>query len=208
MDDSQKAGATASVTPIKPAKGEPALLRGIVQKLKADFEDYKKAVQQSVNAVAGRATATGEQLMRTFTILGDIETRLETFKTLLIRKDVFTEAEHEATWDEVKGLRVKTSLELIAEGDFVRVSFKATTDDGTLVGEEVDFPTRVGGGHLVIEGALIGKQVGCEPFIHTEKYPNPFPFNPQLAGKTVTFAVSIGKVKTSLHKEKADDRSE
>lgn len=187
---------------LRAARSGPDLVRGLVQKLRADYDGFRAAAVKSIDTVAGRVQLMGEQSMRIFTILGDIETRLETMKAILVRKDVCSEDEFETTWDEVKGLRVKAVGEPIEDGDFVRVTFTATDAAGAVVGQEVNFPVHLGAGHLVIESALVGKEVGTAAFDVVETYPAIFPFNPNLAGKTVTFAVEVGKVKSRIQEGK------
>ena len=197
----KKPGAQAAIPINKPLmpKGQEGLLRTVVQKLRADFEGFKHETVKSAQAVATRAVVIGEQVMRVFTILGDIEGQVEALKTVLIRKDVCSADEFEAAWDEIKGLRVKAAGEPITDGDFVRVDFKIVSD-GKVLSEETNYPMRIGAGHLLIEGALIGKLVGGEPFSVDHTYDKGHQ-NPDLAGKTVTFEVVLGRVKTSIKKE-------
>lgn len=151
------------------------------------------------------------QTMQIFSFLGDVETRLEAFRALLTipkrwlsKKPVFDDDEYDAMWDRIKGIRVRGSGEFVQKGDFVRISYEAF-DDGKLVHAEKGFPVRVGAGALFIEDEIIGKPVGLKSHSFLKTYPKEYEPNPNLAGKTVTFVLSLDKVKTRTEENNGAD---
>ena len=137
------------------------------------------------------------EIMQIFSFLGDIETRLEAMRALAIRGGIFTEADYDRTWDEIKGLRVKGPDELMAKGDFATLNYRVTDDtDGKELAADKNFPVRLGLGALMFEDQMLGQPVGAwadHTFKHT--YPDAYDPNPALSGKTVTFWVSVARVK-------------
>jgi hypothetical protein len=153
------------------------------------------------------------QTMQIFSFLGDVETRLEAFRALLTiprrwlsKKPVFEDEEYDAMWDQIKGIRVRTAGEFVQKGDFVRISYEAH-EAGKLINKEDGFPLRVGAGTLFIEDEIIGKPVGLKGHSFVKTYPKDYAPNPNLAGKTVTFTLTIAKVKTRKEEINGDEGS-
>jgi len=148
-----------------------------------------------------------KQTMQIFSFLGDVETRLEAFRALLTipkrwlsKKPVFEDEEYDAMWDRIKGIRARTIGEFVQKGDFVRVSYEASLD-GKVIAKEESFPLRVGSGVLFIEDEIIGKPVGLKGHSFAKTYPKDYGPNADLAGKTVTFVLSLDKVKTRTEEQ-------
>lgn len=97
------------------------------RQVKQGMETVKKDVIDSLlksNKLEQKISSLHKMLTQVFSFLGDVETRMEAFKTLCIRKDIFTQDEVEDVWNEIKGLRQKSDEELIVKGDFVKISYK------------------------------------------------------------------------------------
>jgi len=137
-----------------------------------------------------------KEIIQIMCFLGDIETRLEALRFLGTSKGTYGQDEYESVWDKIKGLRVKEGHEVIAKGDFVRVSYVATVDD-KVVHKETSFPLRVGAGVLTIEEEIEGLAVNTKAHSFVTTYPENFA-DKSLAGKAVTFLVDIDKVKTRI----------
>lgn len=152
-----------------------------------------------------------QQTMQIFSFLGDIETRLEAFRALLTipkrwlsKKPVFENEEYDAMWDRIKGIRVRTIGEFVQKGDFVKISYEAYEGEKLLHKEE-GFPLRVGAGALFIEDEIIGKPVGLKGHSFIKTYPKDYAPNPNLAGKVVTFVLTLDKVKTRTEENDGDN---
>lgn len=190
-------------------KKQPSLfdLESKIASLSADVGTLKhlmprqlQQLDQRVNSAQRALDHEGAMIKQILTFLGDVETKFETIKTILIRNDIIeTEEDFDTIWDEIKGLRVRNPSETIQKGDFVRVDFeirkKAT---GELVGKERRFPLRLGSGQLVIEDKIIGKTVKDRMHSFEYTYGKDSEYMPN---ETVLFNVWVNKVKTKIGKE-------
>jgi hypothetical protein len=147
----------------------------------------------------GRASAALAKQI--FSYMGDVETRLEAFRVLCIRAGTFTNEELDSTWDQIKGLRVRGPSEVIQQGDYLRITYKACDKkDNQILLAEKEMPLVVGYDHLKIEEYLIGKKVDTKDLKFDIDYPKDYPSNPRLSGKTLAFNVTIDKVKVKCLK--------
>ena len=189
MKDKARTGAVATIP--------RAIRRG------ADAGDIKKTVASQAVMIAEldeRQRLQHKEIMSIFGFLGDTETRLEAFRAIGVRKGLFTDAEYEQLWDEIKGLRVKSPDELLEAGDSLRVTYVIKEGD-TVLAEDKAFPMRLGTNSFLFEAEIIGKPCGLKDYSFEKAYPDPFPNNPAMAGKTVHFAITIDKVKTKTNRQ-------
>lgn len=203
----EKAGATASpirasVHPLDGA-GRGAKMNAIITYVK-DLEKRVSTLQVANMELQKKIDFEHKQTMQIFSFLGDIETRLEAFRALLTipkrwlsKKPVFEDQEYDEMWDKIKGIRVRGPTEFIQKGDFVRISYEAL-EAGKKIHSEENFPCRVGSGVLFIEDEIIGKPVGLKNHSFVKTYPKTYEPNPNLAGKTVTFVLTVAKVKHKI----------
>jgi len=161
-----------------------------------EVRDLVAALKVEVNDVRMKVNTTKDLMRNIFTFLGDIETRLEAFRTLGVRGGLFSPEEYDKVWDEIKGLRVKAPTEVIHAGDFVRMSFTASDKDGNELLNEEGVACVVGNKAFVFEDKVIGMRVGVGSFDFEHTYPKDFPLKPELADKTLAFNMTIDKVKT------------
>jgi len=169
-----------------------------VEHIKLDML-HKQQVQiltRRLDQLSGTVNNSMNMNKQIISFLGDIETKLEAYKTILIRKDIMTEDDFDTVWDEIKGVRVRADHELIESGDFARIDFEIRAKNGgELLDKEKGFPIRLGSNTLVVEDKIIGTKVKerLRSFEHT--YPKDAPSN---AGETVLFNVWVHKVKTKI----------
>jgi hypothetical protein len=175
-------------------------------------EISKQGKSKILEAFMGQVMNDGQRLdtmrkevIQILNLLGDIETRLEAFKVLLINKRIIKEKEYDSMLDDIRGLRVKTVEEPIEKEDIAWVDYECLEKE-VVVFSEKNFPVRVGSGAIIIEEDLMGKKSG-ESISIDKNYPANYSPNPQLAGKSVTFRIVIGKVKTRKGEQKCQKRS-
>ncbi len=166
----------------------------------ANLNDLRKTAGLSAVKIAEierKQELQHKEIMQVFGFLGDIETRLEAMKTLNIRAGLFTDQAYEELWDEIKGLRAKGPDEPLEAGDFISLTYKVTSAEGQELASDRNFPVRLGAGSLMFEGELLGKtRSQLQDHSFSQTYTDPYPANPELAGKTVTFQVTVAKVKS------------
>ncbi len=208
MQEPKQQGATASPIAVhKPhpldGAGRGAKLNAIITYVK-DLERRLSTQQVEIVELKKKMDFEHQQTLQVFGFLGDIETRLEAFRALLTipkrwlsKKPVFENEEYDSMWDRIKGIRVRGSTEFIQKGDFCKISYKAV-ENGVVLADEKDFPCRVGAGALFIEDEIVGKSVGLKDHEFVKTYGKTYDPNPNLAGKTVTFVVTVDKVKTRI----------
>lgn len=171
-------------------------LQGELENLKKQHNKFQGEVRMQIQDLVTKTQSTFDVMQRIFSFLGDIETRIEAFRTLGIKANSFTDEEYETTWDDIKGLRVRGPTEFIQQDDFVKITYYANDKEtGKKVMEGVDFPLRLGTNTLLIENQIVGKRVDAGVLKFDVEYPKDFKSEPRLAGKTLSFEVTIGKVK-------------
>ena len=156
-----------------------------------------EALANQVNVATQRAAGMNQQIL---SFLGDVETKFETVKRVLIGNGVIdSEDDFDAVWDEVKGLRVKGTSEIIEAGDSAKIDFEIRDkESGKIISKEKDFPVRLGNSQLIIEEKILGSIVGER--MKSFEYTYPKEAN-EMAGKTVLCNVWVNKVKTKIVKE-------
>jgi hypothetical protein len=174
---------------------------------KSSLNDMRTQVAKVIGDVAELTRKTSvnhQQINSFFRLIGDTESKIEALKAIGIRDGIWSEDQFEDALDEVRQIRKRTMEEQIADGDFMRIDYKAEDQNGLIVMEEKDFPYRVTGA-MMFDEHLVGKTVAeaqaAQKFNYT--YPEKYDANPALAGKALTFQLSVAKVKTNT-KEAAD----
>ena len=190
MTSKERTGAVATIPrEVRRATAGASSLRKIVTEQGAMFVELEE-----------RQKLQHKEIMSIFGFLGDTETRLEAFRAIGVRKGLFTDAEYEQLWDEIKGLRIKSPDELLEAGDSLRVTYEIKEGD-TVLAEDKSFPVRLGTNSFLFEAEIIGKPCGLKDYKFSKAYPTPFPNNPTMAGKTVHFTLTVDKVKTKIKRQ-------
>lgn len=195
----ERAGATAESMSI--GRSVRIRMEKQIEKLEkqvADLSKHLATTEISTNNLGMKVRSNHDVMQQIFSFLGDIETRLEAFKTMGIRNDHFTVETYEAVWDEIKGLRVRRPDEQVHVGDHARITYKATDEKGTIVMEDKDFPISLSNNILLMQSHLVGKRVDSKNIQFGIHYPEDYKSRPDLAGKELAFDVSFDKVKCKI----------
>jgi len=168
----------------------------------SSLNDLRRQTAQVIADVAlltQKTNVNHQQINSFFKFVGDTEAKIETLKTIGIRDGLFTEDQFDDVLDEVKQIRKRKADEVVEKGDMMRLDYKAVDQNGLVQMEEKDFPYRATG-ELMFDEHVLGKTVLeaalAQSFNYT--YPENYPPNPNLAGKSLTFTLSVAKVKTSI----------
>lgn len=159
-----------------------------------EFKRIGAIASQAMDRVMGQHRL----LNSTIVLLKNYDARLQTIQELLVDNKIIDGAQFEMNTDAKLGLRLLGADETIKVGDVAWVEYEASID-GKVEAKDV-IPVRVGSGAVVFEPALIGKQPNTAGHSHDATYKEG-----ELAGKTMNFKISIGKVKTKLHEGVPDE---
>jgi hypothetical protein len=183
-------------------------VKTLSEQVKAGVTDLA-TVKLHLERVEEKLDATHRIMVSNFSFLGDIETRIETFKRLCVGNNVFSDDQYEDTWDDIKGIRNKGPEEVIEPGDSLRITFKGVDPEtGEVRLEDENFPVRVGSGALFLEEHLLGRSVGEKSITFDHTYEDDYAAMPILSGKTLNFSVTISKVKAKKVMANVDVKAE
>lgn len=173
----------------------------VSQARQSSLNDLRKQVGKMITdfaEVTRKVNVNHQQINSFFKFVGETEAKVEAIKTIGIREGIFTEEQFEDVLDEVKQLRRRKPEEKVQKGDIMRLDYTAL-EAGQVVMQEKDFPYRATG-ELMFDEQIIDKTVEevAKPQTFDYTYPENYAPNPALAGKALTFTLSVAKVKTSI----------